>query len=159
MHQVIITADFAGELANLSQRTKSGRAITHTNEEYAAAVAKVLLLPRDREIEILAVFNARVLEGILDDPKTERFQWIYHLLHHEFCHVHDDNKKLDAMPEVWLNNYYSGKDIYIGPLAETCWSEYAANRLSASTACNACITAMVDSFAEALERTKKRFGR
>ena len=154
MHRLVAASDFKGELAELSTLTASGNPITHTQEDYAIAVAQVLLLPRGSEIEILPVFNANALIPLTQDPKSEPFAWILHLVHHEFCHVHDDNKKLDAMPEVWLRHCYTGKDMFIRPLAEACWSEYAANRLSANSAPKAAIAAMGDSFSEALKRTK-----
>lgn len=159
MHRVIITTDFAGELAEQSKATVSGNAIGYTNEEYAQAVAKVLLLPRGSEIEILPIFNAHLLVPLTQDTESDDFRFTLHLLHHEFCHVHDDNKKLDAFPEVWLKHRYSGKDIFVRPLAEVCWSEYAANRMSASTATETAISNMTGSLASAIERTKSEINR
>lgn len=159
MHRVIAAADFGGELAALSPSTASGNPITHTNEDYAVAVAKVLLLPRGEGIEILPVFNAYALIPLTKDPKSEEFRQILHLMHHELCHVHDDNKKLDAFPNVWLRHYYTGKDTYIRPLAEVCWSEYAANRMSSISAPDACVSAMTDSLAGAIQRTKSEVNR
>jgi hypothetical protein len=154
MHRVIVTADFAGELAELSQSTVSGNAITHTNEDYAIAAAKVLLLPRGNEIEILPVLNAHFMAKLTENPQTEPFQMILHLLHHELCHVHDDNKKLDALAEYVLKHRYAGKDIFIRPLAEACWSEYIANRLSSGSAIDASVLGMCQSLTDAIERTK-----
>ena len=51
MHRIIVSNDFAAELAELSKFTASGNPITHTHEEYAVAVAKIVLLPRDGEAE------------------------------------------------------------------------------------------------------------
>ena len=154
MHRIIVAADFAGELAELSAATKSGRPIAHTNEEYAVAVAKVLLLPKGEEIEILPVFNANLLIPLTEDIVSEAGRHILHVVHHELCHVHDDNKKLDAMPQVWLRHHYLGKDMFSGPLAECCWAEYAANRLSSSSSTPDSVTAMTDSLQSAIRRTK-----
>jgi hypothetical protein len=155
MHHVIIASDFAGELAALSCATASGNPITHTNEEYAVAVAKILLFPRAEGYEILPVINAHVAM-VLTQPEQnpEGFQYVVHLLHHELCHVHDENKQLDAFPNIILRHKYSGKDRFLGPLAERCWSEYIANFLSSSTATEESVLAMIKSFAKALERTK-----
>jgi hypothetical protein len=157
IHQMIITDDFAGELQTLSSSTKSGNPIQHTNEDYATAVAKVLLLPRGEEIEILPVFNIHLISGILDDPQSERFAVILHMIHHELCHVHDDNKKLDILTDVWMKHRYSGKENFTYPLAEACWGEYFANRLSSTTAIQQCVDLMIECFDSALTRTKLEF--
>jgi hypothetical protein len=67
MHRVIATAEFGAELKELSTATASGNAIIHTNEDYAIAVAKVLLIPCDTEIEPLCrspkIRNQKLLSG------------------------------------------------------------------------------------------------
>ncbi len=160
MHCIIITADFAGELKELSSKTLSGKPITFTNEKYAIAVAKVVLLPRGEEIEILPVINANIVAQLVQESSEENLDdesllTNIHLLHHEFCHVHDDNKKLDALHPFMLRHCYSGKDILIGPLAEACWSEYMANLLSSSTVGKDFLAAMTQSFIDAIGRTKQ----
>lgn len=158
MHRIIVTNDFAAELAELSKVTASRNPITHTTEEYAIAVAKVLLLPRGSEIEILPVVSANVAAGLVsEDPsyyQSETFRSTLHLIHHELCHVHDDNKKIDAFPEVILKQSYEGKDKYVRSLAEIFWSEYIANRLSSSTASISFATAMTVNLTDAIPRTK-----
>ncbi len=158
MHRIVVTADFAGELSELSAATASGNSITHTNEDYAVAVAKVMILPRDEEFEIIPVVNANIAAALAqEDPENfdkERFQSALHFLHHELCHVHDDNKKIDALKLHMLSTRYTGKDMYIRPLAEVCWSEYIATLLSSSTAGERDIEGITESFAEAIRRTK-----
>lgn len=44
--------------------------------------------------------------------------------------------------------------MFIRPLAEACWSEYVANRLSSATANHTAVEAMTSTFADALLRTK-----
>jgi hypothetical protein len=160
MRRVIVTTDFAGELKELSAQTASGQLITHTEEEYAVAVAKVVLLPHEEGIEIVPVFNAMVASGLLwneeesDAVNENRRRAVTHYLHHEFCHVHDDNKKIDALPGVILRQAYSGKDTLIMPLAEVCWSEYIANYMASFTATDEAVEAMAGSLADAITRTK-----
>lgn len=158
MHRIVVTADFAGELSELSAATVSGNTITHTNEDYAVAVAKVLILPRDEEFEIIPVVNANIAAALAqEDPENfdkERFRSALHFLHHELCHVHDDNKKIDALKSHMLSTRYTGKDMYIRPLAEVCWSEYIATLLSSSTAGERDIEGITESFTEAIIRTK-----
>jgi nucleotide-binding universal stress UspA family protein len=158
MRRIIVTTDFDGELKELSTQTASGNAITHTNEEYAVAVAKVMLLPLGEEYEIVPVINANIVSVLVaqnsEDFDEDRCKDVIHYLHHEFCHVHDDNKKIDALREVMLNHRYVGKEIFIRPLAEICWSEYLANRLSSASATKTALSDMTTSFKEALIRTK-----
>lgn len=163
MHRIVVTADFAGELAELSAATVSGNITTYTNEDYAVAVAKVMILPRDEEFEILPIVNANIAAALAqEDPENfdkELFRSALHLLHHELCHVHDDNKKIDAFKSHMLRTRYTGKDMYIRPLAEVCWSEYIATLLSSSTAGQNDIAGMTGSFAEAIKRTKQEINK
>lgn len=160
MHRILLPADFAGELNELSRKTASGNPITHTNEEYAIAVAKVLILPRDEEYEIVLVINANVAAALAPENKEDRnsheFRTVLHLLHHELCHIHDNNKQIDAFNGIMLRHRYVGKDIYIRPLSEVCWSEYIANFLSSPTANNEWISIMAGTLADTIERTKKQ---
>jgi len=163
MHRIILPADFAGELADLSRETASGSSITYTNEKYAIAVAKVLILPRDDNYEIVLVINANVAAALApknkEYNKSQEFLTALHLLHHEICHVHDDNKKIDAFNGIILRHSYKGKDMIIRPLAELCWSEYIANFLSSSTAQEHWISIMTESLSDAIERTKRKIDR
>lgn len=158
MHRIVVTTDFAGELAELSAATASGNSITHTNEDYAIAVAKVMIIPRGDEFEIVPVVNANIAAPLAQDGQEnfdrELFRSALHLLHHELCHVHDDNKKIDAFASDMLRTRYRGKDMYIRPLAEVCWSEYIATLLSCSTAGENDINGMTESFSDAVKRTK-----
>lgn len=173
MHRILVATDFAAELAELSAATASGNPITRTDEEYAIAVAKVQLLPRGEDYEIVPVVGAGYALPLLtpedadddaggtDEPtelsQSERFGMSLHGLHHELCHVHDYNKQIDAFGNLMLSPYYSGKDGYIRPLAEVCWSEYVANFLSSSTADAISLGTMTRSFDDAVARTKPQF--
>lgn len=156
MHRIIVTTDLGSELASLSASTASKNPLTHTNEEYGTAVAQVLVLPRgENEPEIVPVFSASIVAALIEkDQKREIAEWMFHALHHEFCHVHDDNRKLDAMPHIMLRHRCEGKDRFIQPLAEACWSEYFANYLSSATAPPMSVDSMTNSLLDAIKRTK-----
>jgi hypothetical protein len=158
MHRIIVTADFPQTLAQLSESTASGNSIEHTNENYAVAVAKVVLLPKNDDIEIVPVFNAHYAsELVLEEGSEEassNFRYVLHLMHHEFCHVHDDNKKIDSLNGAVLKHKHEGKDSFLFPLAEVCWAEYIANYMSSSTATDNNIADITTSFADAIERAK-----
>jgi len=158
MHRIIVTTDFAGELAELSKHTVSGIQISHTNEDYAIAVAKVVLIPAGDGFEIIPILNAQYAAALVPEDSegynADNFYYILHLLHHELCHVHDDNKKIDALHDVMFHHEYKGKDMFIRPLSEICWAEYIANFLSAKTATESNLKHICASFADAVQRTK-----
>lgn len=167
MHRIIVAEDFAEELAELSAATASGEPITHTDEEYAVAVAKVMILPRGEDYEIVPVISAHYAlallspgdadEDVEEDTEfssSELFDIVLHGLHHELCHVHDYNKAIDAFGTLMLSPYYTGKDVYLYPLAEACWSEYIADFLSSPTADAVWLGLMTNNFGNAIVRTK-----
>ncbi len=157
-HQIVVAFDFAGELAEISKQTTSINQITHTDEDYAIAVAKVLLLPDADDYEIRPIISAICAIALLPKANHEydvdTFHYCRHLLHHELCHVHDINKKIDALYGITPRDFYYGEDSLLGPLAEVCWSEYIANFLSSKTATSTNITRIVTSFVDAIKRTK-----
>lgn len=139
----------------------AGRNSWHTQEEYAVGVAKVHVLRlEDGGLEIVPVFDANIFAILGQDYETldeERKAWfgrILHMLHHELCHVHDDNKKIDAMPASMLGKVWSAAEMYTGSLAETAWSEYFANRASSITASDIVISETAEMFKDAVQRTK-----
>lgn len=161
MHKIIITTDFAGALNSLTAETKSGDPITYTNEEYAFAVAKINLLPDGDDFKIVPVINASIVNAAFELSSNgsvnyiqDQLKFAVHLFHHELFHVHDDNKKIDALREVMLNHRYVGKEMYIRPLAEVVWSEYFANRMSAPTVDGLSQSYALSNFTDAIERTK-----
>jgi hypothetical protein len=171
MHRIIVAEDFAEELAELSAATASGEPITHTTEEYAVAVAKVVTLPSGEDYEIVPVVSAHYVLALLasafseedageedaDFLPSELFGMVLHGLHHELCHVHDQNKTIDAFGTLMLSPYYAGKDAYLYPLAEVCWSEYIADFMSTSTVDSLWLGLMTNNFGNAIERTKPHF--
>lgn len=159
LNQIILTTDFNAEMIELSKRSVSGNLITYTNEEYAVAVAKVFIFPYEGDFENILVFNANIASGLLIDEDSEGsnkelFETSLHYLHHELSHIHDNNKKLDGLKEWMLSYRPSGKNVFVFPLAEACWSEYFANYFSSTTASQKEVDTMVGNFKDSLSRTK-----
>ena len=100
MHRIIITTDFAGELSEISQQNPSRNKVTYTKEEYGEAVAQVLLLPKGNGLEVVPVLSAGIVAPLVINEETDEaldgFRLALHLLHHELCHVHDNNQKIEA---------------------------------------------------------------
>jgi|SRR5215213_4967255 len=77
-----------------------------------------------------------------------------HYLQHEFCHVHNNNKKIDALSDVMLRRAYIGKDVFVGPLSEAVWSEYFANRRSSTSVTERIVCDTATRFKDAIARTE-----
>ena len=160
LHRIIVTNDYAGELTVLLAGRSSGDVVTHTNEEYAQGVAQAIPLRLNDGFELVLVFDADYVSLLTAERQDggelpDNFRFIWHLVHHEFAHIHDYNKRIDALPlEI---PQAKGKETVLVPLASTCWGEYIANYLSASTADPMSISGMTESLTAAITRTKKEF--
>ncbi|MDX6558533.1 MAG: hypothetical protein QOF72_1582 [Blastocatellia bacterium] len=155
--QIIITGDFAGTIAELSERL--GSAISYTQEEYGTAGAKLISLPSGEDFEMVLVFTAQIVEDLILKEETpeaqEKVLTAIHSLHHELCHVHDSNKRADVVPVLATKGIaLAGKAVVLFPLAEACWSEYFANYLSSGTATTDAISTQSLLFRDALTRAK-----
>ena len=116
-----------------------------------------MVLPFADEFEIVPVIDAATVAPLLLTEGEENKDLVdatLHYLHHEFCHVHDNNKKIEALDNVILRQAYTGKDMFVGPLTEAVWSEYFANRMSSGSAPKGVICDTATSFKDALFRTK-----
>jgi hypothetical protein len=172
MTRIIVTTEFAEDLAELLGDTSCEQFSTHTNEDYAVAVAKVLTLPHEEDYEIVPVFGHQYMTSFLHPniESTEEvedtglapadfFRMSVHGVHHELSHVHDENKKLDVFNVPALSTSYVGKEQYTYSLAEACWSEYITNFFSSASADAASVNAMVDNFHYAIVHTKPSIDR
>ena len=155
MYRIVVTTDFAGELSNMSGNVTSGEFQTHTDEEYAVGVAQVRVLPLDGNFEFVPVIDAQIAANLVQDNeegyKSDEFKTSLHLLHHELCHVHDYNKKLDAIEIVHPDN---AKDGFLLSPSNYAWSEYIANYLSCATVTKNSIEMTSENLIGAIERTK-----
>jgi hypothetical protein len=116
------------------------------------AVAKVMLLPYEDHFGIVPVICACLLNG---GPRERCISDVtLHYLQHEFCHVHDNNKKIDALSDVMLRRAYIGKDVFVGPLSEAVWSEYFANRRSSTSVTERIVCDTATRFKDAIARTE-----
>lgn len=156
LHRIIVARDFPEELEALSQTRPGLRPATFTNEEYASAVAQSVPMPReDGGIDFVLVFNAAMVFPIAaPDADEDTRLFCAHMIHHELCHVHDDNNKIAALPNTVLTKAWEGKQRYTHPLAYACWSEYFANCLSCFTATPGNVASTATNLVEAIPRTQ-----
>lgn len=158
LSKIIITDDLARELHELSVHTVSGNLITHTNEEYAQAVAKMVTLPNGNNYEIILVIGSHIATLLIpvsaDSHYSDFNRQSVHILHHELYHIHDQNKQIDALSAEFLKTRYVGKDMYTFPPATACWAEFYANRMCSTTADEGSLSDIVHSFSDAITRAK-----
>lgn len=130
LHNIIITDELDKEL---SLDFGSFR-----NFSDSLAYAKVVIIPTDNDFELVIVirtdFSINLIEENINSMNHKKYLNALHVLHHELCHVHDYNQRINIFKEKFLQTHPNGKDILLYPLAELCWSEYIANYLSSSSA-------------------------
>jgi hypothetical protein len=116
---------------------------TNNNNEHGQVIAKVLKHSRNGSFMQTIFISDRLVYGLF----TENYQTVYHYIHHELCHVHDN---------YYLNKIYTPENMKAkrGQLleyklrihADIIWSEYIAERLSAETANAENISMDIDHF-------------
>jgi hypothetical protein len=152
MYRITVAADYAGELASTVTCPKN---MSYTNEEYAIGIAQVMALPYKGGYEFVPVVNAQLANNLVQDNeegyRSDEFLTTLHFFHHELCHVHDNNKKYDAIENMYPDN---AKDHFLLNLSHFVWCEYIANYLSSSTATKTSVEMVLETFIDAVKRTK-----
>ena len=143
LKEVIITSEFEKEIAKRTPYNNNRVLKDDTS------LAKVLTLPSKEGFEMVMVLRLSLIKTLLSkDTQSLNYADALHVLHHELCHVHDNNNKIDQFEDIMKKERYKGKNAFIYPIAEACWSEYIANVLSSSSAKN---SLMPQNYATALE--------
>lgn len=127
---VIISSNFNNEVNKLSTQNSLKYRYKVNSDTYAL----VLTFPKKDDFELVMVFQSQFLLNILEDENSKEYKNAFHIINHEFAHIHDNNKKIDAFHKIMKEEKYRGKDSFITPIAETCWSEYIANFISSQSA-------------------------
>ncbi len=96
--------------------------------------AMVLTLIKDDTYEMVLVLKSCFALNLIRNEKNPiRYKDAIHIVHHEFAHIHDINKKIDAKKDFSSSNSVGINEIFY-PIAELCWSEYIANFISSASA-------------------------
>ncbi|QDF29094.1 hypothetical protein [Halarcobacter anaerophilus] len=96
--------------------------------------AVVLTLSKNDDFEFILLINPNFILNILKNKEDLFYKRAFHILHHEFAHIHDNNKKIDAFKNLMKTSSYKGVSSLLYPIAENCWSEYIANFISSKSA-------------------------
>jgi hypothetical protein len=130
LQYIIVPNDFGQELIEFQQR--HGLREGYTNNEFGIAMGKVLTYLDDGNIKTSIFFDPRIVFTLFDENLKQNS---IHLIHHEFCHVHDDYEKYRVFGVTDLEHIFFNTPDRVSQVtyahADLIWSEYIATRLSA----------------------------
>ena len=127
---VTVAFDYDEALASLDRGIEGLHPLTRT-KEHATGVAMAPAVLRDGVVKGHLVIHGSVAEALLDENHKWHKACVYTLAH-ELGHIHDIKFKDRAFPGTILHyrhdNDYDG---YLFQIAEICWDEFVASKLSA----------------------------
>lgn len=129
---VIITSNFQREIDTLSSPSKKFFKAKYSHNDRTYAV--VLTIPKEEDFEFYLIIKSDFVKNIIENKNTKKYKNALHVLHHEFAHIHDNNKKIDVFKEFMIKSSYRGVSSITYSLAESSWSEYIANFISSQSA-------------------------
>ncbi len=134
LSRVWVTYDYAGTLASLERGLDAGKKLTPTNDAIGVGIAMTPAILVDGKPKSVIVLNALHMMA-LTQPENEELRPYYrqmvYTLAHECGHVHDLGMKVASLPDTWLKRRLNPYDGLLFEIADACWSEYIASRLSA----------------------------
>lgn len=155
LDRVLVTYDYKGALANLERGIESEEKIEPTEDAIAVGIAMTPTVIREGEVKSMMVLNAYHMMALVhpDDEELKPYYCqIVYTLAHECGHVHDLSVMMRCFPEQWLKLRFSRRDTTLFEIAEACWSEYIASRLSAVMSPDEITTGYENTFCEQLEK-------
>lgn len=129
---VTVATDYDGALAELDRGMEGLRPLSRTNSEIQG-VAMSPAVMRDGEVRTHLVFDAAPIAALaLDDASSEDKAVAIQIIAHECAHVQVTAHKEAAIPEARFGTRIDGYErAILYQIAEICWDEYAACRISA----------------------------
>lgn len=134
LDRVWVTYDYEGTLASLERGFDTQDKLTPTNDEIGVGIAMtpaILVDERPKSVMVLNAFHMMALTQPDNEELKPYYRQMVYTLAHECGHVHDLAAKVRSFPEFWLKLRLNRYDALLFEVAEGCWSEYIASRLSA----------------------------
>lgn len=130
---VTVAIDYDAALASLDRDLKGLKPLTRSNTAEMQGVAMSPAVMRDGKALTHLVFNAAPLAALIaDGAASEDRSLAIGIIAHESAHVQITAQKERAIPEARFGTVIEGYErAVMFQLAEVCWDEYAACRLSA----------------------------
>lgn len=134
LSRVWVSYEYENTLMSLNRGDQIQTQLTPTQDDVAVGIAMTPAILEDGAVKSVMVFNANYLMA-LTQPDNEEIQPVYeqmlYTVAHECGHVHDLGMMVRLFPDTWLKVRLSHYDEALFQVAEGCWSEYIASRLSA----------------------------
>lgn len=131
LNGVTLAYDYAEALSELDRGVETTSQLT-ASKHWAMGVAMTPTVLRDGALKSHMLFNAAILEGLLDDPASLSCQEAVHIIAHECAHVEINAIKDRQFPNVILRyraeTWFEALQLEV---IEASWDEYAACRISA----------------------------
>ena len=130
---VTIAIDYDAALAGLDRGLDGLRPLSRSNSEEMQGVAMSPAVMRDGQVKTHLVFNAAMIAALaVEDAPEEAVQLAIGIIAHECAHVQITAQKEVAIPDARFGARIEGYErAVLFQLAEVCWDEYAACRISA----------------------------
>lgn len=130
---VTIAIDYDGALAGLDRGLDGLRPLSRSNSEEMQGVAMSPAVMRDGQVKTHLIFNAGPIAALaVEDAPEEERDLAIGIIAHECAHVQITAQKEAAIPDARFGTEIEGYErAVLFQLAEVCWDEYAACRISA----------------------------
>ncbi|MCI0561770.1 MAG: hypothetical protein MN733_25060 [Nitrososphaera sp.] len=153
---VTVAWDYDTALVQLDRGFGPGATLIKTHDDFALGIAMTPTVMRNGKPYSRMVINAAFVYCLKDDLETPEANLAIHILAHEAAHVHDLAMQDRAFPGMFgtaIPDYRKG--LLFG-LANGCWSEYIASRLSAEFGDPERIVHFESTFCSALQSARQR---
>jgi len=153
---VYVAYDYEGTLANLERGFETKNTLAPTQDDVAVGIAMTPAILQDGVLRSVIVLNAYHMLTLIHSDNEELkpyYRRMVYTLAHECGHVHDLGVKARSFPEQWLKARLNMHDGTLFEVAEGCWSEYIASRLSAIMSPHETTTDYENTFCEQLEKS------
>ena len=130
---VTVAIDYDQALSDLDRGLPGLRPLTRSNTAEMQGVAMSPAVMRDGQVKTHLVFNAQMVAGLTADIAAEEDKAAaIGIIAHECAHVQVTAQKEAAIPEARFGTRIEGYErAVMFQIAEVCWDEYAACRISA----------------------------
>jgi hypothetical protein len=130
---VTIGIDYDAALASVNRGIEGMRPLSRSNTTEMQGVAMSPAVMRDGRVLTHLVFNAEMIAAlIVDDAPQDDKSMAIGIIAHEAAHVQITAQKERAIPDARFGTRIDGFErAVMFQIAEICWDEYAACRLSA----------------------------
>ncbi|WP_199261982.1 hypothetical protein [Paracoccus binzhouensis] len=128
---VTLAYDYSDALRELDRGVETSSDLI-ASKDWGLGVAMTPTVFRDGVLKSHILFNAAILEGLLEEPESKACQEVVHIIAHECAHVEINAVKDRQFPNLILRyrpeTWYEGLRLEV---IEASWDEYAACRISA----------------------------